>query len=270
MANLLNTYKIPKMNLLLIDLVKEDNSIPFLFDTGAAITVMSRSTAETFRAVKMDESVKCGNNAGLIMETSLYKVENIRLGTIIIPELTIVVVDDDALSFKIDEDDSLFQFNGLLGWDVIQHYRWSYDSKNSILELYESKSNETISKRIMKEWDNMPIIEVSYNNRIELFGFDSGHTESILGEKIYSQYEDVKEVRDDFVGVGGTSQEKVKLINCFKLYIGDKLVVIDNIPAVNRAVFPSSTANICGILGIDAIEGYSWIIDYPNRVFELQ
>jgi len=257
MSNILNTYKFTGLNLLLIDLVKEDNSIPFIFDTGATITIISRSTAEKFKAVKKDETVKYSGNSGMKNEASLYKVENICLGDIIIPELTVLVVDDDALCFRIDEDDKLFQANGLLGWDVIQHYRWYYDINSSTLELSESKTNEDISKGIMKEWDNMPLIEVRYNNQLVLFGFDSGNTESILGEKIYSEYTDVKEEIDDFVGVGGMSQEKVKLIDSFKLYIGDKLVAIKNISAINRAVFPSSTAGIYGLLGIDALEGYS-------------
>lgn len=40
----------------------------------------------------------------------------------------------------------------------------------------------------MEDWDNMPIIRTLINGKEDLFGFDTGNTESILGDRIYNIY----------------------------------------------------------------------------------
>lgn len=256
-------------NLIVIDLVNENSSIPFVFDTGATITVMSKSTASRFGAVKTDEVIKAGGNAGIGIESTLYVVDKISLGECLINNLKVIVVEDEVLDFGKDEEGNDIKVNGFLGWDFIQNFRWEYNVYKSSLLFEEASKSEKVTIRNMEDWNNMPLIYVEMNGQKELFGFDTGNTESVLGKRLYTSISDIDLTIDSIVGIDGVSEESVKNIESLELFVNDKKVEIKNISAVNRQVFPTDVEGVCGLLGIDIIADKSWILDYRNRFFEI-
>lgn len=267
--NVLPISKTSIANLIVIDLATDSDLIPFVFDTGASVTVMNKTTAEKFRATETEEILKGGGNAGKIIESKYSFVDSIRIGQCMINKLKIVVVDDKVLDFGIDENGNELKVNGFLGWDIIQHFRWEYNLQNSTLLMDNESDKKYTSPSNMLDWNNMPLINVSMNGNKELFGFDTGNTDSFFGKRIYSLINDDEQSIESIAGVDGVSEESVKNINSLELYINDEKVELTNITVVNRQVFPTDDEDVCGLLGIDIIINKSWVLDYKNRLFEL-
>lgn len=121
----------------------------------------------------------------------------------------------------------------------------------------------------MEEWDNMPIIRTSINGVVEVFGFDTGNTESILGDHMYDRLPKYSEALDAFTGVDGTKEEAVRIIDNLALQIGKQMVELNQVSAINRKVFPTENEQINGLLGADILDGRNWTLDYSNRNLEI-
>lgn len=254
-------------SLYLIPVNYKDITVPLLFDTGASISVVTRTTAIKFEAKETERTIRGGGNAGKINETGIVVIPEISLGDITVYNLEAAVIEDEALNFDFGEEKGSVQINGFLGWDIIERYRWTYDCTKRLLTIGSLKDNE--SKKNMVEWDNMPIISVLFDGNKELFGIDTGNTESVLGERLYNFLEGSREAEDTFVGVDGASVEKVRIMDKLVLQIADCTVTLRNIPACNRSVFPTENKNICGLLGADVLAGKNWLIDYHNQTIEI-
>jgi len=254
-------------NLIVIDLRKDGLSASFVFDTGASITVVNRTTAEKFGAQETQEKVKGGGTAGIEQEIKLSTFSEIKLGEYSLPAKDFIVVEDEVLKFGQDENGNDLQVDGFLGWDIISNLRWEYNHENLEFCFGESVTNE--NKMIFEDWNNMPLLNIIVDKKNRVFGFDSGHTESIIGSLLYPNYKHIQSVNDDFVGIDGKTTEEVKIAEKVELEINNVKIDIQNVSVVDRNVFPTSREDVCGLLGIDIVENRSWILDYPNRNFEI-
>ena len=254
--------------LYLVDVSCDDETFPLLFDTGASMTVVSKSTAERLCAKQTNETVIGGGNAGSRFTAATVLIPRIMIGCAVLKDLKAVVVDDNALDFGEDGHGNHLCINGFLGWDVIQHFRWWFDTQDSCFIM--AKPNVAQVESNMENWDNMPIIRVKLNGKDELFGFDSGNTETVLGNRLYSRLTDAKEVTDSFAGIDGVKEERVRSVENFNVQIGQQIVTLCEVPAVDRQIFPTKNEDICGLLAADILKGRNWTLDYFNRFFEIQ
>ncbi|BCJ99286.1 retropepsin-like aspartic protease [Anaerocolumna chitinilytica] len=254
-------------SLYLIPVDYNNITIPLIFDTGASITAITKTTALSLMAKETERTITGGGNAGKINNTNIAVIPEISLGNVIIHNQEVAVVEDEVLNFDFGEEFGKVQLNGFLGWDIIQKYRWIYDNAKGELALESPYSNSLIKN--MAEWDNMPIISVMYEGKEKLFGIDTGNTESVLGEKFYYKLEDSTEINDSFAGIDGTSVEKVRVMDKLVLQIANCNVTLKNIIACKRSLFPTKNNDVCGLLGADILKGKSWMIDYKNRSIEI-
>ncbi|MBU5332551.1 aspartyl protease family protein [Anaerocolumna aminovalerica] len=253
-------------NLLMIDIFHKDNRIPFVFDTGASITTISTTVADKIGAVSLSASVTVGGNSGKRKTVSKYLIPSIRLGSTFIENIICIVLPDEELDFGIDENENRLKINGFLGWDVIHKFKWIIDPILRNFEIYAPVISEEKNRL---HWDNMPIIDVLFNNQPMHFGFDTGNTESMFGKKFIPFLESSLEKSDTIVGVGGIVKEEVYLINDIQLNIGGKYVQLDNISVLKRDVFPTKNFKVMGLLAADIIQNYKFIIDFINHDFQI-
>lgn len=251
--------------LLLIPVRSGQSTIPLVFDSGASITLISRSAAEKLNAVRHTETVKGAGNAGMQFTADTVIIPHLSIGTHTVSELKVVVVEDETLDFGTDDNGTHFIISGLLGWDVLEHFTWRYDSEKSALAVSEPTAGRKYIE--MADWDNMPILHAKLNGKKVLFGFDSGNTNTVLGDRYYQTLSNDTEYTETTVGVDGTREEIVRKETDFQIEIGRSRVKLQNIPAVNRRIFPSKYENIYGLLAADIICGKSWTFDYLNRHF---
>ncbi|MBI9015568.1 MAG: retropepsin-like domain-containing protein [Clostridiales bacterium] len=255
-------------NLIVVDLMKGSNLASVIFDTGASISVLNKTTADNFEAIETEKKVTGGGTAGNVSEIELSTFEEVKIGDYTIPKSDFIVVEDKVLHFGQDEKGNELIIDGFLGWDIISKLRWEYNHEKLELRFGEP-SYMSYENSILDDWDNMPILNVILDGQKRVFGFDSGHTESVIGNLLYPKYEHLDSKSDDFVGIDGQNKETVKIAETFEMDINNSKVSLTNISVINRNLFPSKREDICGLLGIDIVENRSWILDYSNRYFEV-
>ena len=121
-------------NLLFVNVQIENVNAIALFDTGAGMTVISKSLLHRFCAVPEKETLRAGNNNGMVREFQTAAIPGIRIGDICVEKCKVLVTDDADFAHS-DESGRIFPAEMLLGWDVISRYRWSYSTKDESLSV---------------------------------------------------------------------------------------------------------------------------------------
>jgi len=254
--------------LYLIDVSANGASVSLVFDTGGSISLVTRTTARVLGAQPTGTSFTGSGNAGSPMTMETVLIPDLRLGQTVITDVQAVVLDDAALDFGTDDDGTPIRFNGLFGVDIIRNFTWHFNAASSSFTMEKPVERHTSSN--MEPWDNMPIVRVLVDGREELFGFDSGNTKTILGDRLYPLFADAKEDTDTFAGVDGKKEESVRRAESFVLTIGSQTITLTDAPVINRPVFPAKDKRLCGLLASDILEGKSWTFDDLNKLLEIR
>lgn len=265
-TNLINMSKEKFMNLFLIDISVDGETIPFVFDTGATITVISESVANSVNTIILPDTVRAGGNTGSVESFSKRKISTFNIGNNSVEDLSVIVVPDKQLHFGIDKEGNNLSVSGFLGWDIISKFKWTIDPIGRTYTIEKPKWYEN-KQRLY--WDNMPIINAQYDNHHMHFGFDSGNTESMFSKEFIPYLKAKEEKVDELAGVEGIIEEEVYLINSIELTIGNQNIELENISVLKRDVFPTSDFKVMGLLAADIIQNYKCVIDFTNNNFKL-
>ena len=203
MVNCLSKRKFS--NLLFLDLRVAGGDITALFDTGAGMTVITRSAAERLGARMEQATLPAGNNSGLVRRLQTAVLSDVRLGDIPAGELRVVMTDDADLDLR-DEIGAAFPAQMLLWWDVISRYRWSYSAKEETLSVGRS---ETPSAPTDPDSRLGPVVFPSYAGRPFPARVDTGHTSSTLSGAWRARLPNVDWHEAEIVGVGSARRQSV-------------------------------------------------------------
>lgn len=252
-------------NLYFLDIVINGELITVMFDTGATMTVLNKSTVNLIKAETNDNNLKAGGSSGKSKEYKTALISNILIGSNEIFEKEVLIVPDEAFDFGLDDEGNKFSAQGLLGWDIISLFMWTVDIKNRLYTVEKSFYRDVVHNL---SWGNFPLIKVDWNKKTMFLGFDSGHTETILGKNMIEELDDLEMTIDSTVGVDGTLDEDAYITKEFSFTIGKTSVLLKNIMVFKRDIFGKVCPDMMGLLGSDIIQGRKWILDYPNRIFE--
>lgn len=254
-------------NLFLIDVSFEDRIIPFVFDTGASITVISKSVSKLIGAIPTEDTIVGGGNSNMLASLKTNVISFLKIGNTQIENITVVAVDDEDLDFGVDENENKLIVNGFLGWDIIRNFKWTIDGKNKIFTM--QKPFNSIDKKGNLDWDNMLIIEAKFNDKPMFFGFDTGNTESMFSQS-FIPFLKIKKVKTDIItGVDGVVEEEVLVAENMDITIENQIIHLNNISILNRDIFPTKKYQVMGLLAVDIIQNSKCIIDYPGRYFKI-
>lgn len=267
-----NTRSIVKMsdskfdNLYFLDIVINNELVTVMFDTGATMTVLKESTVNMIKAETTDNSLKAGGSAGNSIEYKTVLISKILLGSNTIFDKEIIVAPDEAFDFGLDDKGNKFEAQGLLGWDIISLFKWTISKETQLITIEKSFYRDVVHNL---SWNNFPLIKVNLEKQPMLLGFDSGHTDTILGMNIIDKLDKLEKVIDSTVGVDGTLNEDAYITKKFSFTIGKTSILLKNIIVLKRNIFGQACPDMMGLLGIDIIQGRKWILDYPNQIFEI-
>lgn len=251
--------------LFFIDILVDDRKIPLVFDTGASITVISESVANSIEAVPISDLL-IGGNTGNTKKVTKSIIPKFKIGNNTIKDISVITLPDSQLDFGFDELGNKLSVNGFLGWDVISNFKWLIDphSRTYLIERPEETGNE---RQLF--WDNMPIINAKYDKQQMYFGFDSGNTDSMFSKEFIPYLNAKEEKIDEIVGLDGIAEEKVYMINKIELSICNKNIELEKISVLKRDIFPTKQFKVMGLLAIDIIQNHKCVIDYTNHNFKL-
>ena len=109
------------------DLEIEDNVVTLLIDTGASMTTLSRQAFQALPNTNNFDLIgqRMFNTANGITKGNIYRVDRLELGRFTLNNAQIAVLD-----FKMPEG-----VDGLLGMNVLQHFRFHIDQGQQVLYL---------------------------------------------------------------------------------------------------------------------------------------
>lgn len=253
-------------NLFFLDIFLNEILITVMFDTGATMTVLNESTVKLINAEETNINRIAGGSSGHIQECRTVFLQKIRIGNSEIFQQEVLVAPDEALDFGMDEAGNRFMAQGLLGWDIISLFKWTVNRKNETITMEKSIHKDVLQNL---SWNKFPLIQATWREKTICFGFDCGHTESILGAKMTEQLEDLHTTVDTTAGVDGTLEEDAYVTKEFNFSIGNTLVSLNNVIVLKRDIFGQGCTDMMGLLGADIIQDRKWILDYPNGYFEI-
>jgi hypothetical protein len=249
-----------------LDIVINGESVTVMFDTGASMTALKESTVNLLSAVTAGRRLKAGGSTGSSKEYKTALLTRIRIGSNEIFDKEVLVVPDAAFDFGLDDEGNQFTAQGFLGWDIISLFMWTVDRKNQIFTVEKSLFRNVVHNL---SWHNFPLVKVKWNGKTMLLGFDSGHTETILGKNMIERLDDLEKTIDSTVGADGTLEEEAYRAKAFSFAIGSTPVTLKNIVVLERDIFGQACPDMMGLLGSDILQGRKWVLDYPNESFEI-
>jgi clan AA aspartic protease (TIGR02281 family) len=130
-------------NLIVVDAMVNGIAMPFILDTGASATVLSRESATTLGISEVRRMVGVG--AGGEVEAALTRVDSIKVGEATERDLTCMIMDLSEIGRRIGGN-----ISGVLGFDFLSHYRImiDYPSRRLSLERAAAPSGAEAAPRI--------------------------------------------------------------------------------------------------------------------------
>lgn len=253
--------------MIFLDVVINGESYPFLFDTGANITVINEDILLNKDVHYLKDRLRCGGNAGkIITDVKVGKIDKLQFGEVIIADKEVAILPSEKLTFIVDDSGKKMKISGFLGLDIIHNFKWTINSLDKTIRLEKPKFKEC-QKNLF--YDVQLTIMLEYNDEQLYFGFDSGNTESILGIRMYDRIVSKNEKTDSFTGVDGTIEKTVYDVEEFKFKIENKEVNLKHIPMIRKDVYISKKFQSMGLLASDIVATKSWVIDFLNCHFEI-
>lgn len=251
-------------NLFFVDIFLNEHRVAVMFDTGASVTVVNESIIHLLNAEITDSTVKAGGSAGNIRDYKTAIVKTLRIGNNVVSNHEVIIVPNEVFEFGFDDNGNSFPAEGVLGWDIISLFKWTIDDKKGNITIEQSQPKDPLHNL---SWDKFPIINAIYKGNPIKFGFDCGHTESILDEGMADKLNDLHTSLDTTAGMDGMNQEEGNVITEFIFSIQDVQIALKDVVVLKRHVFGQSSEDMMGLLGADIVFGKYWEIDYPNKSF---
>jgi predicted aspartyl protease len=124
-------------NLIVIDVVLDGETKPFLVDTGASNTVIDKRAVDQSAVEGVGQAVgseACG--AGGSLEAAMTTVKSLALGDVTLSDLRVAGIDLDGINQKIGAE-----IAGILGFDVLSRFKVTIDYRAKKLTLVRHSPN---------------------------------------------------------------------------------------------------------------------------------
>jgi predicted aspartyl protease len=195
----------------------------FIFDTGANLSTVTRSTAVKLNMKMLGGLIEVNSITGGKITAGMALCPQFTMGNIVVKNAVFLVLEDDALAFPQIE----YQINGILGFPVIE----------ALKEIQITANDEFIvpEKRTVNPSQNMalefltPVIDING----EYYSFDTGATATALYSKYLEKHKSeitgkYDETTLQFGGAGGMTKKKGYNIP-FNPVINGKKITIPNV-----------------------------------------
>lgn len=226
------------------------NSLNFVFDTGANLSTVSKSTAEKFNMKIIPVDMEVGTITGEKVPAQIAVCPELKLDNIDILNAIFLVLEDKALAFpQID-----YQIYGILGFPVISALREIQITQDGYFTVPKEETRNN-SKSNMAMNGLTPLIYASQRH----FAFDTGANKTIFYHSYYT--ENKKEIDETYkpekVSFGGAAGNKE--FDGYKITVDinilGKKATLKDISLLKEKVENSET--VYGNIGLDLIEQFN-------------
>lgn len=231
-----------------------NDTVDFVFDTGANISVITKSLARKFGAHILSDKAKVNSIAGIKMDCELGYCD-ISLTDMEIKNALFLVMEDSLLSFG----NGYYVINGIIGFPVINALKEIIIKDDKLLILPEKQ--ETCQSNNFALDNLNPAILVVYKNDSLPFHFDTGADRTLLFNSFFEKYKNeiinnCSSAVSSVNGAGGYTNTKVYLLDSAMFMAGKAESTLDSIEVLTLDLLHDHKY-VYGNFGQDFIRNYS-------------
>ncbi len=222
----------------LINIVVNDSSgtssCPFVFDTGANISVISDSLSKKMGLRKIGAPFKVKAITGKEINAYASVCNTLRLGSILINNVVFMIFPDSALTFGKG-----YRIYGILGFPIIEQLGEFTISRSGKIRIPKQAQPKPISNFGLEQLT--PVIRLATSDDTLAFTFDTGAQATILNVPFYDKYRQFVESTGTAAdlkmgGAGGYTALKGYEIPEVVLIADGKPVILANIKVKTKSV----------------------------------
>ena len=259
------------LNSMNVDLTVNGVQGPWLLDTGANFSVVSKSFAERL-GLKFLPGVT-QTQAGLTGIENPLRVAllpTLRMGGATLHNVVVLVLDDANLNINLGKQ--AYQINGIIGYPVFQALRTITFLHDGEFEAGDEARAAGIGARMYMNYLT-PIVECKVEGRDLPFSFDTGADSTDLLVRYYQRFHSAskgwKRSKTMSAGAGGVVKQEIYIQPHVRLGIGDKTVTLERVP-IHTSATGTDIADLYGNLGQDVVANFeSFTLDFSTMTFSL-
>ncbi|MBS1493488.1 MAG: aspartyl protease family protein [Bacteroidetes bacterium] len=202
-----------------LPVVYNNDSIDFVFDTGANFSTITESYASKLDLVITEAKIKVGTITEKKVDASIAYSKSFFMGNMEIKNTVFLVVPDSILSFA----GGAYKINGILGFPVMEAMGEMILTRDGNFNVPLDVPESDLNNLVLDSFN--PVIEVDYKNNPMAFTFDTGAKSTLLYSPFLNDYE--KEVTSQykledikFSGAGGETKVSGYIIKDTELSVG--------------------------------------------------
>jgi len=199
----------------------------FVFDTGAALSVVSESCAQRMGIRVLESSGNIGNSIGSKVKSKIGFADSLRIGNILFENVAFLVLPDESLS----SSEANYTINGVIGFPVMYQMKEMAISKDSITVSAHPKERNLHNLF----FDGLsPIVRFEVNGDTVQFKMDTGADTSEFSKKYFVAnsskiIENATKKTLKRGGAGGIIESEVYELKNVHLKIGGQILTVPNI-----------------------------------------
>lgn len=218
-----------------IPVTYNNESVDFVFDTGANFSTITESYASKIGLVMTEGKIKVGTITEKKVDASIAYSKSFFLGNMEIKNTVFLVVPDSILSFA----GGAYKINGIIGFPVMEAMGEMILSRDGNITIPVEVPESDLNNLVLASFN--PVVEVNYKNNPMAFTFDTGAKTTLLYSPFLNEYE--KEITSQYIlqdikfaGAGGETKVPGYVLNNTELAVGKNKTTIPKIDLLSIPV----------------------------------
>jgi predicted aspartyl protease len=244
---------------------------PWLLDTGANISVVSKSFAQRLglRPLPGVSQTQAGLT-GIENPLRVALLPTLQMGGATLHNVVVMVLDDASMNVGFGKHK--YQINAVIGYPVFQALgAITFLHDGELVAGDTNPQSQPGAQMYMKGLS--PIIECRVEGVDLPFSFDTGANGTVLYERYYNRFRNESgtwiKAKNKTFGAGGDVKRKVYLQPQLNLGIGDKSAVLKRI-TIYTVGTGTDTDDLYGNLGQDVVANFnSFTLNFKTMTFSL-
>jgi len=229
--NIPENSKVPikrdKAGLQNVPVMLQKDSVDFVFETGAALSVIKESVAKKYGVQMIAGKVRTGTSTSKTVEGQMGLL-TMKIGTIELQNVAFLVLPDSLLTFAKGQ----YVIKGVIGFPVMYAFTEFTITENNYLTVSQ-QHQETSDKNFAVDGQYI-IIRVTAHNDTLPFIFDSGNQTTCLSSSYFNKYKDeiigtCKKMKVETGGAGGIDTTEAYILDSLAIAAGNSRCTLDSL-----------------------------------------
>ena len=241
----------------------QKDTVDFVFDTGAAFSVMIESVAKKYGVKIFDGKVRTGTSTSKKVEGHMG-LHSIKLGTMELKNVAFLILPDSCLTFA----NGLYVIKGVIGFPEIYAFS-GFTIKDNKFLMVSQKHQETGDKNFAIDGQYIIIRVIARNDTLP-FIFDSGNQTTVLSSAFFNKYkgeitEKCKKETVETGGAGGMEKTEAYIIDSLSISAGNSRYTLDSLRIYTKDLMGNDMKYVYGNFGQNYVRKFSEMkIDFAS------